>query len=165
MYPPLPAVLPTRLTAYLPGRLQLVPAEAWPDALGGPFARVGVRTTIPRYALDLRTGVDEVDPARVRWLAQGSTIRTLATRHVHLTAYQGLLWIVDGHTALAAHLAAGSDEVPVRLITRVDDRDEGTDAITSGDDTRHRDAVGTTVGAAATSGSDRTASTPLDVRA
>lgn len=121
MYPPLPAVLPTRLTAYLPDRLRLVPAEAWPDALCGPFARTGIRTTIPRYALDLRTGIDEVDPARVRWLAQGSTIRTLATRPVHLTTHQGVLWVIGGHTALAAHLAAGSDQLPVRLVARADD--------------------------------------------
>lgn len=158
MYPPLPAVLPTRLTAYLPDRLQLVPAEAWPDVLSGPFARAGVRTTIPRYALDLRTQVDEVDPARVRWLAQGSTIRTLATRHVHLTTYQGLLWIVDGHTALAAHLAAGSDELPVRLVTRVDGADEGDDAVSTG-------AVGSTVGTASTTGAERHAAQPLGVRA
>jgi hypothetical protein len=119
VYPPLPAVLPNRLTAYLPDRLHVVPSEEWPHALMGRFERTGVRTTIPRYALDLRTQKDDIDPDRVRWLAQGSTIRTLATRHVHLTAHKGVLWIVDGHTALAAHLAAGSDDIPVRLVAKV----------------------------------------------
>lgn len=125
MYPPLPAVLPDRLTAYLPDRLHLVPSEEWPAALTGRFERTGVRTTIPRYALDLRTQKDVIDPDRVRWLAQGSAIRTLATRHVHLTAHKGVLWIIDGHTALAAHLAAGTDDIPIRLVSRVGDEDPG----------------------------------------
>ena len=147
MYTPLPAVLPTRLTAYLPDRLCLVAPEAWPDALTGRFERTGVRTTIPRYALDLRTQKDDIDPARVRWLAQGSTIRTLANRHVHLTAHRGVLWIIDGHTALAAHLAAGSDEVPVRLVARADEEASGP-ADERGDANAPPPATSSTVAAA-----------------
>ena len=141
MYPPLPAVLPNRLTAYLPDRLHLVPSEAWPAALTGRFERTGVRTTIPRYALDLRTQKDDIDPDRVRWLAQGSTIRTLATRHVHLTAHKGVLWVIDGHTALAAHLSAGSDDVPVRLVARVEDGDHPDLAAYAGPEASRRAAV------------------------
>lgn len=140
VYPPLPAVLPDRLTAYLPDRLHLVPSEEWPAALTGRFERTGVRTTIPRYALDLRTQKDGIDPDRVRWLAQGSTIRTLTTRHVHLTAHKGVLWIVDGHTCLAAHLAAGSEGIPVRLVTRVEGGDPDA-AAPSGPATSRRAAV------------------------
>jgi hypothetical protein len=116
----LPTVLPDRLTAYLPERITLVPPEAWPVVLTGGFERTGVRTSIPRYALDLRTSRDEVDPARVRWLAEGSTIRSLATRHVHVAAHLGMLWIVDGYTALAAHLAARTEAIPVRLVSPID---------------------------------------------
>lgn len=151
VYPPLPAVLPDRLSAYLPDRLHVVASEEWPAALTGRFERTGVRTTIPRYALDLRTQKDRIDPDRVRWLAQGSTIRTLATRHVHLTAYRGVLWIVDGHTALAAHLAAGSDEIPVRLVTRVEGRDDD-DAALAGPATSRRAAVVTHASAPALAG-------------
>ena len=127
MYPPLPAVLPSRLTVYLPHRVHLVPSVEWPSSLTGRFERTGVRTTIPRYALDLRTQKDDIDTDRVRWLAQGSTVRTLATRHVHLAAHRGVLWIIDGHTALAAHLAAGSDDIPIRLVSRI--REEAPDAV------------------------------------
>jgi hypothetical protein len=114
------AALPNRLTAYLPGRITLVPSDEWPAALAGPFDRTGVRTTIPRYALELRTRRDEVEPDRVRQLADGSTIRTLETRLVAVCSHRGHLWVVGGHTALAAHLAAGTDEIPIRLVHPLD---------------------------------------------
>ncbi len=117
MFAPLPETLPTRLTDYLPERVRWVPEHAWPQELAGPFETTGIRTRIPRYALDVRTRVNEVDPDRVRWLAQGSTIRSLETRLVHLTAHRGLLWVVDGHHSLAAHLAAGTEHIPVKLVS------------------------------------------------
>lgn len=141
MYPPLPVVLPDRLTAYLPDRLHLVPSEEWPAALTGRFERAGVPTAIPRYALELRTQKDDIDPARVRWLAQGSTIRTLGTRHVHLTAHKGMLWIIDGHTALAAHLAAGTDNIPIRLVARVEDRGPAAAELAEGHGSSRRAAI------------------------
>lgn len=117
----LPAVLPARLTAYRPGRIALVAAAAWPSVLDGPFEPGGVRITVPRYALDLRTCRDDVDPHRVRWLADGSTIRPVTTRTVPMVPYRRSLWVVGGHTVLAAHLAAGTEDIPVRLLTPVRD--------------------------------------------
>jgi hypothetical protein len=110
---PLPAVLPDRLPDYLPGRIRLLADEVWPvpaeldDSL--------VRTSIPRYALDLRTRDVPIDPDRVRWLAERSTIRALESRHVHLVTIRTGLHVVDGHHALAAHLATGAERVPVAL--------------------------------------------------
>lgn len=116
MFEPLPETLPTRLTDYLPERVRWVPEHAWPQELAGPFETTGIRTRIPRYALDVRTLCNDVDPARVRWLAQGSTIRSLDTRLVHLCSHRGVLWVVAGHTSLAAHLAAGTEHIPVKLV-------------------------------------------------
>lgn len=120
MFAPLPETLPTRLSDYLPERVRWVPPHAWPQELAGPFNTAGIRTRIPRYALEVRTAKNEVDPDRVRWLAQGSTIRSLDTRLVHLTSYRGVLWVVDGHHSLAAHLAAGTEHIPVKLVTAPD---------------------------------------------
>ena len=130
MFAPLPKTLPTRLSEYLPERVRWVPAPAWPQELAGPFATTGIRTRIPRYALDVRTARNEVDPARVRWLAQGSTIRSLDTRLVHLTCHRGVLWVVDGHHSLAAHLAAGTEQIPVKLVSPREPAGEATVAAT-----------------------------------
>ncbi len=124
----LPAVLSDHLPDYAPGRITLVTPEAWPlhdvdrpDEGGAPGTRlgIGIRTTIPRYALELRTARAGVYPDRVRWLVERSATRPLSARHVHLVHHRGLLHVVDGHHALAAHLAVGSDRIPVRLLRPV----------------------------------------------
>ena len=119
----LPPDLPTSLVDYAPGRI--VPAEpaSWP--IREVRDRVGVVSTIPRYALELLTLRTDIDPERVRWLVDGSSTRPLTNRHVHLVHHRARLHVVDGHHALAAHLAAGSDRIPVRLVTpsEVVDRD------------------------------------------
>jgi hypothetical protein len=112
----LPPSLPTRLTAYAPGRIVEVPVARWPELLDQPYPRTGVTTTIPRYALEVRTRRTEVDPERLRWLVERVTTRPLAARHVHLAQHRGLLWVIDGHHALAAHLAIGEERIPVRLV-------------------------------------------------
>lgn len=110
---PLPSHLPDRLPAYLPGRIQVVTPDAWrvPPCLDEDR----VRTTLPRYALDLRTLDVPIDPDRVRWLAERAVVRVLDHRHVHLVTHGTGLHVVDGHHALAAHLATGTDRVPVAL--------------------------------------------------
>jgi hypothetical protein len=110
---PLPGVLPDRLPDYLPGRIRVLAPGAWqvPAVLSDDL----VRTSIPRYALDLRTLDVPIDPERVRWLAERSTVRALERRHVHLVTHRTGLHVVDGHHALAAHLATGADTVPVVL--------------------------------------------------
>lgn len=114
MHAPLPTTLPERLTAYLPGRIHVVDEALWPpfDA----YERTGVVTTLPRYGMDLRTTVETIDPDRVRWLTERSTTRPLAARHAHLTSWRGTVHVVDGHHALAAHLATGGQRIPVRLV-------------------------------------------------
>lgn len=116
MRTPLPLVLSDRLPDYLPGRIRVLAVEAWPVPTVVPDDVV--RTSIPRYALDLRTLDVAIDPARVRWLAERSTVRALDQRHVHIVAHRTGLHVVDGHHALAAHLATGAETVPVAL-TRV----------------------------------------------
>ncbi len=111
----LPPALPDRLVDYAPGRILEVSAETWP--FGEVTDRVGVSSEIPRYALEVLTARVDIDPARVRWLAEDASVRLLHTRHVHLTTYQGRLHVVDGHHALAAHLATGAERIPVRLVT------------------------------------------------
>ncbi len=111
----LPTSLPDRLVDYAPGRILAVSPEFWP--FGEIADRVGVSSEIPRYALEVLTARMDIDPARVRWLAEDSSVRLLNSRHVHLTTHQGRLHVVDGHHALAAHLATGAERIPVRLVT------------------------------------------------
>jgi len=111
----LPPALPDRLIDYAPGRIHEVSADAWP--LVAIIDRVGVSSEIPRYALEVLTARVDIDPERVRWLAEESSVRLLHSRHVHLATHQGRLHVVDGHHALAAHLATGADRIPVRLVT------------------------------------------------
>jgi hypothetical protein len=105
--------LPDRLPDYLPGRIRVLPHDAWrlPDHL----ADDRVRTSLPRHGLDLRTLDVPIDVERVRWLAERCTTRPLEARHVHLVSHGTGLHVVDGHHALAAHLAAGTDRIPVKL--------------------------------------------------
>jgi hypothetical protein len=110
---PLPPVLPDRLPAYLPGRIRLLADDAW--RVPADLEDDRVRTAIPRYALDLRTQDVPLDVDRVRWLAERATVRPLAARHVHLVSHGPGLHVVDGHHALAAHLACGSERLPVLL--------------------------------------------------
>ncbi|MTV24818.1 hypothetical protein FTX61_05210 [Nitriliruptoraceae bacterium ZYF776] len=111
---PLPPVLPTSLVDYAPGRIHLLPPERWPlrDARIEP---TGVRIEVPRYALQVWTEVAEVDPERVRWLTERTTTRPLEARNIHLVPHTVGTLLCDGHTALAAHLATGSDHIPARL--------------------------------------------------
>ena len=111
----LPPELPDRLTDYAPGRIVEVAPAAWP--ILEVRDRVGITSSIPRYALEVLTTPTEIDPERVRWLVSGSSTRPLSNRHVHVVHHRARLHVVDGHHALAAHLAAGSDRVPVRLVT------------------------------------------------
>jgi hypothetical protein len=122
----LPPELPDRLTSYAPGRIVEVAAAAWP--IVEVRDRVGITSTIPRYALEVLTVRTDIDPERVRWLASGASTRPLANRHVHVVHHRARLHIVDGHHALAAHLAAGSDRIPVRLVTAAQVRDPDLDA-------------------------------------
>ncbi len=125
----LPPELPTSLVDYAPGRI--VPADpvSWP--IRAVHDRIGVVSTIPRYALELLTLRTDIDPERVRWLVNGSSTRPLTNRHVHLVHHRARLHAVDGHHALAAHLAAGSDRIPVRLVTPAEVLDH--DALALGD--------------------------------
>ncbi|MFP4148483.1 MAG: hypothetical protein ACLFUG_08550 [Nitriliruptoraceae bacterium] len=111
----LPEPLPTSLARYAPGRVVEVPDVSWP--VFEVRDRVGVTSTIPRYALEVLTVALELDPARVRWLAETTDPRPLSDRHVHVVTHRGRLHVVDGHHALAAHLAAGTERIPVRLVT------------------------------------------------
>jgi hypothetical protein len=122
----LPPELPDRLTSYAPGRIVEVAAAAWP--IVEVRDRVGITSTIPRYALEVLTVRTDIDPERVRWLASGATTRPLSNRHVHVVHHRARLHVVDGHHALAAHLAAGSDRIPVRLVTPAQVRDPDLDA-------------------------------------
>jgi len=117
----LPPELSDRLPDYAPGRIVEVAEAAWP--ILEVHDRVGITSTIPRYALEVLTAPTEVDPERVRWLASGSSTRPLTNRHVHIVHHRARLYVVDGHHALAAHLAAGSDRIPVRLVTAARVRD------------------------------------------
>ncbi len=119
----LPPHLPTSLLEYAPGRIIPADPATWPVIEVND--RVGVVSTIPRYALEVLTLRTDIDPERVRWLVNGSSTRPLTNRHAHLVHHRARLHVVDGHHALAAHLAAGSDRIPVRLVTpsRVAHRD------------------------------------------
>ncbi len=119
----LPPELPTSLLEYAPGRIVPADPTTWP--IVEVHDRVGIVSTIPRYALEMLTLRTDIDPERVRWLVNGSSTRPLTNRHVHLVHHRARLHAVDGHHALAAHLAAGSDRIPVRLVTPsvVHDRD------------------------------------------
>lgn len=112
---PLPPTLPDRLPDYLPGRIRVVDERSWP--LGEASDDRVVRTALPRYALDLRTRDVAIDPDRVRWLVERVATRSLASRHAHLVPRPEGLYVVDGHHALAAHLATGADRVPVKLVS------------------------------------------------
>lgn len=114
MLAPLPRELPEQLPAYLPGRIRAADPALWP-----PFERyetTGVPATLPRYGLDLLARDLTIDPDRVRWLVERTTTRPLAARHAHLTTYRGIVHVVDGRHALAAHLATGGERIPVRLV-------------------------------------------------
>jgi hypothetical protein len=111
---PLPPVLPDRLSAYAPGRIQVVDPSTWPFDDG--FERTGVPTTIPRYGFHVVTCQDEIDPDRVRWLVERATTRPLSTRHAHLAISRGIWHLVKGHHALAAHLITNRQQLPVRLV-------------------------------------------------
>jgi hypothetical protein len=111
----LPDPLPRSLSHYAPGRIVEIPDDQWP--IIEVRDRVGVTSAIPRYALEIRTVAVELDPERVRWLAATTAPRPLADRHVHVVTHRGRLHVVDGHHALAAHLAAGTERIPVRLVT------------------------------------------------
>lgn len=119
----LPPELSSTLLDYAPGRIVPAVPESWP--IVEVRDRVGIVSTIPRYALEVLTLRTDIDPERVRWLVNGSSTRPLTNRHVHLVHHRARLHAVDGHHALAAHLAAGSDRIPVRLVTPsvVHDRD------------------------------------------
>jgi hypothetical protein len=110
---PLPAVLPDHLPDYAPGRIRVVANDRWP--LTGALESVGVRTTIPRYGLDVVTARTHIDAERVRWLTERAATRPLDARHVHLVTHRGVLYLVDGHHALAAHLITGTERIPVKL--------------------------------------------------
>lgn len=118
MRAPLPEVLPDRIEDYAPGRIVVVSEDEWPIA--GELENTGVRTTIPRYALDVRTLPVRIDPERVRWLTERVTTRPLDARHVHLTMHQGLLYLVKGHHTLAAQLITGAEHIAVRLVRPLD---------------------------------------------
>jgi hypothetical protein len=117
----LPDPLPSSLARYAPSRIVEIPDEQWP--IMEVRDRVGVVSTIPRYALEVRTARLELDPERVRWLAEATSPRPLSDRHVHLVTHRGRLHVIDGHHALAAHLAAGTERIPVRLVTPTTVRD------------------------------------------
>jgi hypothetical protein len=111
---PLPGVLPDRLPAYLPGRIRVLAPDAWP--VPAVLSDELLHTSLPRYALELHTLDVPIDPERVRWLAERATVRALEQRHVHLVSHRTGLHVVDGHHALAAHLATGAETVPVALV-------------------------------------------------
>lgn len=115
MRAPLPPRLPDRLPAYLPGRISVVADEDW-DIDPQQVAALGIRTEFPRYGLDLLTRDVTIDPDRVRWLTERTTVRPLDSRHVHLVHHRGALYVVDGHHALAAHLITGAERIPARLL-------------------------------------------------
>jgi hypothetical protein len=122
----LPPDLPHRLIDYAPGRIVEVDPTVWP--ILEVRDRVGVTSSIPRYALEVLATPTDIDPERVRWLVDGSTTRPLTNRHVHVVHHRARLHVVDGHHALAAHLAAGSDRIPVRLVTPARVRDPELEA-------------------------------------
>lgn len=113
MLAPLPTVLPDRLPDYLPGRIRVLGDDVWP--IPAELADDRVRSVIPRYALELRTLDVPIDVDRVRWLVERVTTRPLEVRHVHLVSHGVGLHVVDGHHALAAHLASGTERLPVML--------------------------------------------------
>lgn len=119
MRAPLPSTIPDRLPAYLPGRISVVPDELW-DLEQPAEAAFGIRIELPRYGMDLHTRDVPIDPERVRWLTERTTVRPLDARHVHLVHHRGGLFVVDGHHALAAHLLTGAERIPVRLLASGD---------------------------------------------
>jgi hypothetical protein len=114
MRTPLPAVLPSYLPDYAPGRIAVRTQDEW--MLPTELETTGIRITIPRYALDVVTLRTDIDPDRVRWLAERVATRPLDARHIHLVRHRGILHLVDGHHALAAHLVTGAELLPVRLV-------------------------------------------------
>ena len=107
--------LPTHISAYAPSRITAVPTDAWPAALVPNDSADGVETMIPRYGLDVLARDLPVDPNLVREHLL-ATDPPLATRRVRLTTYAGRLWVLTDRSVLAAHLAAGTDPIPVRLV-------------------------------------------------
>lgn len=108
-------LLPTRIADYAPGRITEVPASAWPALLAEPDGDGGVDTTLPRYGLDVLARDLPLDPHHVHALIVAAD-PPLATRRVRLTTYAGRLWVLADRSILAAHLAAGTDPLPVRLV-------------------------------------------------
>jgi hypothetical protein len=119
MRTPLPTLLPDHLPDYAPGRIVVVSPDDWP--VPQRCETMGLRTVIPRYALHLRTARASIDPERVRWLTERVATRPLEARHAHVMRYRNVLYLVDGHHALAAHLITGAEAIPVRLVRPLPD--------------------------------------------
>jgi hypothetical protein len=112
LLPPAPRTeLPTDLTAYAPGRIVAVAPERW--TVPATLEPSGVLIELPRYALDLRARRTTIEPERVRALMDGATLPALGDRPVHLTMHRAVLHVVRGHHVLAAHLASGTERIPV----------------------------------------------------
>ena len=111
---PAPTPLPASLTDYLPGRIHVVDAERWPT---GGWEATGVRVFVPRYGLEVFVRDAQVDPERVQWHAR-RTVHPIETAYVSLL-HDRRLYVLRGRHLLAAHLAAGSDRIPVQLFQRV----------------------------------------------
>lgn len=105
-----PSSLPTTLPDYLPGRIHVVAEERWPT---GEWATNGVRVLVPRYGLEVFVADPAIDPDRVRWHAR-RTVHPLEASYVSLL-HDRRLYVLRGRHVLAAHLAAGSDRIPVQL--------------------------------------------------
>lgn len=111
---PDPAQLPTLLSDYLPGRIHVVDEVRWPT---GAWVTNSVRVLVPRYGLEVFVRHERVDPSRVRWEAR-RTVHPLETASVSLL-HDRRLYLLRGRHLLAAHLAAGSERIPVQLFQRV----------------------------------------------
>ncbi|MFA9444641.1 hypothetical protein [Egicoccus sp. AB-alg6-2] len=105
-----PEQLPSALPDYLPGRIHVVEPERWPT---GAWVTNGVRVSVPRYGLEVFVRNADIDPERVRWHTR-RTVHPLEASYVSLL-HDRRLYVLKGHHVLAAHLAAGSDRIPVQL--------------------------------------------------
>jgi len=116
MHAPSTNLLPDRLTAYAPGRITEVPVAAWPAALDGAVATGGVRTTIPRYGLDVYASDHPVVPDEVRAWSARLSVADASDLDVAVANHAGRLWVVGDRALLAAHLASGTQRIPVRIV-------------------------------------------------
>lgn len=105
-----PALFPSALPDYLPGRIHVLAASRWPE---GEWVTNGVRVFVPRYGLEVFVRDPHLDPARVRWLA-ARTVHPIETSYVSLI-HDRRLYVLRGRHLLAANLATGSDRIPVKL--------------------------------------------------